>query len=78
MTRVWLLSIALLGMLFVRMTSPDIIPVWSGWWWAWIATTCVTSGCIGWFVRGVIEFRNFSASLDESSRVEQHERRHSE
>lgn len=57
MIRVVALVIALCGLIFVRGSSADFVPVWSPWWWAWILATCAIAGCVGWVAHDVAEHR---------------------
>lgn len=40
--------IVLAGLIYVRGTSSDTVPIWSGWWWAWIIATCLVAWCGGY------------------------------
>lgn len=46
MKRVVALFVALCGLVYVR--GNTAIPIWSGWWWAWIIGTCVVAWCGGY------------------------------
>lgn len=58
MTRVVLLTVALCGLVYVRGSSANVVPVWTAWWWIWITATCVIAGCIGWVAHDVYEHRS--------------------
>lgn len=41
------LAIAEMGLIFVRATSANLVPVWSLMWWVWIIATVVVAWCCG-------------------------------
>lgn len=58
MKRVAALTVALLGLIFVRATSAAYVPVWSPMWFVWIIATCAIAWCGGWAHREVHERRD--------------------
>lgn len=51
------LIVALSGLILVRATSADYIPIWSPMWFVWIIATCGIAWCGGWVHREVHERR---------------------
>lgn len=45
------LIIAEIGLIYVRASSANVVPVWSFWWWVWITATVL----IAW-VGGAVTF----------------------